>query len=68
MRFWLAMRREELGLTQVQAAELAGVSRETYRMAEVGERQPNKLTRHKISRAFDLPIEMWNENKKENAE
>ena len=63
MRIWLAERRVELDITQVQAAELAGVSYETYRRAETGEQTPRISNRIKISKALGLPLEMWNEEK-----
>lgn len=46
-----AARRGELGLTQQQVAERAGVAVRTVHNAESGEKWPNALTRGRLERA-----------------
>jgi transcriptional regulator with XRE-family HTH domain len=49
--------REERGLTQKEAAELADVSHRTLIRLESGERPPSLPTVTKIARAYGVPFE-----------
>jgi len=49
--------REERGLTQREAAELAGVSHWTVIYLESGKRAPYMPTVTKIARAYGVPLE-----------
>jgi transcriptional regulator with XRE-family HTH domain len=48
--------REERGLTQKEAAELAGVSLKTMIYLESGKRPPYMPTVTKIARAYGVPL------------
>ena len=49
--------RGELGLTQAQLAEAAGVTRKTINTVENGVFVPSTLLALKIARALDRPVE-----------
>jgi DNA-binding XRE family transcriptional regulator len=49
--------REQKGLTQKEAAELAGVSHWTLSYLESGKRAPYMPTVTKIARAYGVPLE-----------
>jgi transcriptional regulator with XRE-family HTH domain len=49
--------RAEMGLTQKQAAELAGVTPETLSDLESGKRLPYMPTLTKIARGYGVPME-----------
>jgi transcriptional regulator with XRE-family HTH domain len=53
----LRVLREELGLTQKEAAELANVSQVTMIRLESGRRPPYMPTVTKIARAYGVPLE-----------
>jgi transcriptional regulator with XRE-family HTH domain len=53
----LRVLREELGLTQKEAAELANVSQVTLVRLESGRRPPYMPTVTKIARAYGVPLE-----------
>ena len=53
----LRVLREERGLTQKEAAELAGVSRLTLYRLESGKQAPYMPTVTKIVRAYGVPLE-----------
>jgi DNA-binding XRE family transcriptional regulator len=53
----LRVLREERGLTQKEAAELAGVSYWTLMYLESGQRAPYMPTVTKIARAYGVPLE-----------
>jgi DNA-binding XRE family transcriptional regulator len=53
----LRVLREERGLTQKEAAELAGVSHFTLLYLESGKRPPYMPTVTKIARAYGVPVE-----------
>ena len=53
----LRVLREERGLTQKEAAELAGVSRLTLYRLESGKQAPYMPTVTKIARAYGVPLE-----------
>lgn len=50
-----AARRGELGMTQQQVAERAGVAIRTVHNAESGEKWPNALTRTRLEKAVKWP-------------
>src|SRR3712207_7524047 len=52
----LRVLRAERGLTIKQAAELAGVTRETLRELELGRRSPHGPTLAKIANAYGVPV------------
>ncbi len=52
----LRVLRAEMGLTIKQAAELAGVTRETLRELELGRRSPHEPTLAKIANAYGVPV------------
>jgi transcriptional regulator with XRE-family HTH domain len=49
--------REERGLTQKEAAELANVTPQTLIALESGKRPPYMPTVTKLARAYDVPVE-----------
>jgi transcriptional regulator with XRE-family HTH domain len=49
--------REERGLTQKEAAELAGVYHRTVIRLESGKRPPSMPTVTKLARAYGVPVE-----------
>jgi putative transcriptional regulator len=49
--------REERNMTQVDLAEVIGVSRQTINAIETGKFDPSLTTAFKISLVFELPIE-----------
>jgi XRE family transcriptional regulator, regulator of sulfur utilization len=51
--------REERGLTQKEAAELANVSHWTLMYLESGKRDPYMPTVTKIARAYGVPLNAW---------
>ena len=53
----LRVLREERGLTQKEAAQLANVSHWTLRYLESGKREPYMPTVTKIARAYGVPLE-----------
>ena len=53
----LRVLREELGLTQKEAAKLANVSQVTLVRLESGRRPPYMQTVTKIARAYGVPLE-----------
>jgi transcriptional regulator with XRE-family HTH domain len=53
----LRVLREERGLTQKEAAELADVSPRTLTYLESGKRPPSMPTVTKIARAYGVPVE-----------
>ena len=53
----LRVLREERGLTQKEAAELANVSHWTVMYLESGKRAPYMPTLTKIARAYDVTVE-----------
>ena len=53
----LRVLREERGLTQKQAAELAHITAETLRDLERGKRPPYMPTLTKIASAYGVPLE-----------
>ena len=53
----LRVLREELGLTQKEAAKLANVSQVTLIRLESGRRPPYMPTVTKIARAYGVPLE-----------
>jgi transcriptional regulator with XRE-family HTH domain len=52
----LRVLRAERGLTIKQAAEVAGVTRETLRELELGRRSPHEPTLAKIANAYGVPV------------
>jgi transcriptional regulator with XRE-family HTH domain len=48
-------RRIQQGLSQIQAAELAGISRQTWGEIERGTKAGSEATLHKVERVLDLP-------------
>jgi transcriptional regulator with XRE-family HTH domain len=57
----LAMRlrvlRAERGLSLTEAAERAGIQRQTLARWERGERHPHDVTLAKVAKAYDVPVE-----------
>jgi transcriptional regulator with XRE-family HTH domain len=58
-------RRNELGITQVEAAELIGIDRTIYNRLEKGARIPTQEARSKISSGFGVPYEELVERRRE---
>jgi transcriptional regulator with XRE-family HTH domain len=53
-------RRAQLGVSQIEAARMAGISRRTWGQIELGHRVGNKATLYKIAEALQLPPEsLW---------
>lgn len=52
MRTWLKAKREQLGKTQDEIAEAAGVTRPAYTMIESGYRQPSVTMAKKLATAM----------------
>ena len=61
----LRVLREERGLTQKEAARLAGVGQRTLTRLESGERPPYMPTVTKIARAYGVPVEELVEEEEE---
>src|SRR5215210_2498051 len=53
----LRVLRARRGLTLTEAAERAGVQRQTLALLERGERHPHTPTLHKIAKGYDVPVE-----------
>lgn len=53
----LKARRKELGLTQKQVAEAAGLTCQSYQRYECGEREPRAGTAIKIAQALNSSVE-----------
>ena len=53
----LKSKRQELGLTQAELAELCGVTRKTVNTVENGVFVPSALLAIKMARALNLPVE-----------
>lgn len=54
MRQWLIERRKEMGLTQMQVAERAGIARPYYTRIERGQHKPPVTTAMKIAEALEF--------------
>ncbi len=57
MREDLKQRRLQLGLTQMQVAEGAGITERAYRYIESGARTPNVLVAKAIAKALKTSVE-----------
>ena len=53
----MKLSRVKLGLSQVQAAELIGVSQKSYNRWETGENVPIEIYREKISEVLEVKVE-----------
>ncbi|MDE0581516.1 helix-turn-helix domain-containing protein [Planococcus sp. A6] len=54
MRKWLKDQRINLGFTQEEVAEKAGIARTTYAMIEQGERSPSVIVAKKIAQSLEF--------------
>jgi len=53
----IKVQRARLNLTQVQLAELVGVSRKTINTIENGKFVPSTILAIKLARVFEIPVE-----------
>ena len=59
LREALKKRRENLGLTQAQVAEIASIPQSTYKLIELGRRNPTLTTAKKISDALHVSLDIF---------
>lgn len=54
LRNWLIIKRNELGLTQVEVSNQAGIARTTYAMIEQGNRTPSVNVAKRIASVLNV--------------
>ncbi|TMU88353.1 helix-turn-helix transcriptional regulator [Bacillus sp. BHET2] len=62
----LRLRRDEMGYTQAELEEKAGLARTTISMIERGKRTPESYTLSKIAMALEISVDRLNEEVWEN--
>lgn len=58
-RNWLRVARAELGLTQEEAADLCGISRQSYSAYENGRQNPHATTAKRVAEKMGFEVSLW---------